>query len=141
MLLLLKLVPGLSRLGNPVMAFLVGVAAAIAISGAVIGTVIPQTLASIDLFDFSAGGNAVEKIFESTVFLIGTVSTMIYFQYSARKTPKGISRGRIVEGISWLGKIFLAITFGVVFAGVLTAALTALIDRITFIWSFLLSIL
>lgn len=139
LLLLLKLFPGVSRLGNPVMAFLVGIAAAIAISGAVLGTVIPQAMATIDLFDFTSGGNIVEKVFESTVFLIGTVSTLMYFQFSARNTPKGLSRGRIVEGLAWLGKIFLAITFGVVFAGVLTAALTALIDRISFIWSFLQS--
>ena len=141
LLLLLKLFPGTSRLGNPVMAFLVGVTAAIVISGAVLGTVIPQSMASIEMFNLYSGGNIINKIFEGTVFLIGTVSTLVYFQYTSRKTPKGISRGRVVEGMAWLGKIFLAITFGVIFAGVLTSALTALIERITFIWSFLQTIL
>jgi hypothetical protein len=141
LLLVFKLFPRLSRLGNPVMAFLVGIGAAVVIGGAVLGTIIPQTVSTINLFDLSGGGNAGEKIFESIVFMVGTISTLVYFQYSARKTPQGVKRGRVVEMLSLLGKIFIAITFGVVFAGVLTAALTALIDRIIFIWTFLLSLI
>ncbi|HKZ44380.1 MAG TPA: hypothetical protein VJZ78_05025 [Anaerolineales bacterium] len=140
-LLVFKLFPRVSRLGNPVMAFLVGIGAAVVIGGAVLGTIIPQTISTINLFDLSAGGSAVEKIFESVVFMIGTISTLVYFQYTARKTPQGAKRGRFVELLSLLGKIFIAITFGVVFAGVLTAALTALVDRVMFIWTFLLSLI
>jgi hypothetical protein len=141
LLLLIKLFPRLSRIGNPVMAFLVGIGAAVAIGGAVIGTIIPQTIASINLFDLPSDGNVLESLFESVVFMIGTISTLVFFQYTAKKTPQGIKRGRFVELLAWLGRIFIAVTFGVIFAGVLTAALTALIDRILFIWSFLLSII
>ena len=140
-LLLVKLFPRLSRIGNPVMAFLVGIGAAVAIGGAVLGTVIPQTIASINLFELPSDGNSLERLFESIVFLVGTISTLVFFQYTAKKTPQGIKRGRFVELLAWLGRIFIAVTFGVIFAGVLTAALTALIDRILFIWSFILSII
>ena len=141
MLLMVKLFPRLSRIGNPVMAFLVGIGAAVAIGGAVLGTIIPQTMASINLFDLSSGGNVLERLFESVVFMIGTISTLIFFQFTAKKTPQGIERSRFVELLAWLGRIFIAVTFGVIFAGVLTAALTALIERLLFIWSFLLSII
>ena len=141
MLLLFKLFPRLSRMGNPVMAFLVGVGAAVIIGGAVLGTIIPQTIATINLFDLSTAGSTGEKIFESIVFVLGTVSTLLYFQYTARKTPQGLKRGRVVEFLALLGKIFIAITFGVVFAGVLTASLTALVNRIIFIWTFLQSLI
>ena len=52
-LLLMKLSPRTARLGNLSIAFLVGVGAAVAVGGAVIGTLIPQTLASIKVFDLS----------------------------------------------------------------------------------------
>ena len=141
LLLMVKLFPRLSRIGNPVMAFLVGIGAAVAIGGAVLGTIIPQTISSINLFDISSDGTVLERLFESVVFLVGTVSTLVFFQYTAKKTSQGIKRGRFVELLAWMGRIFIAVTFGVIFAGVLTAALTALIDRILFIWSFLLSII
>ena len=44
--LLMKLSKRTSALGDPVMAFLVGVSAAVAVGGAIFGTIIPQTQAS-----------------------------------------------------------------------------------------------
>ena len=78
-LLLAKLSPRSARLGNPAMAFLVGTGAAVAIGGAVFGTIFPQTLASINLFDTGAGGSLVERLFEGSIFLIGTVSTLLVY--------------------------------------------------------------
>jgi hypothetical protein len=43
-------------------------------------------------------------------------------------------RSKLVGALSWVGQIFIAITFGVLFAGAFTAAMTALIER----WSFIL---
>ena len=42
-LMLTKISPRLSRLGNPAVAYLVGIGAATAIGGAVVGTLFPQT--------------------------------------------------------------------------------------------------
>ncbi|HEY9088753.1 MAG TPA: hypothetical protein VIO36_11340, partial [Anaerolineaceae bacterium] len=55
-LLVFKAFPNLSRLGNLSMAYLVGAGAAVAIGGAVLGTLITQARASINLFDMSTGG-------------------------------------------------------------------------------------
>ena len=140
-LLLAKLSPRTANLGNPAMAFLVGTGAAVAILGAVFGTIIPQTAASIDLFDTSAGGSLLEHLFEGFIFLIGTISTLVYFQYSSRASSSGPRRSRLVDGLGWVGKIFIAITFGVLFAGVFAAAFTALIERLVSLWVFITSFL
>lgn len=138
-LLFAKLSPRSARLGNPSMAFLVGTAAAVAIGGAVFGTIIPQSLASIKIFDPASGGSLLERLFEGSILLIGTISTMIYFQFSGRATLNGTKRSRLVNGAAWVGKFFIAVTLGVVFAGAYAAAMTALIERMFSLWAFLSS--
>ena len=50
-LLVAKAFPRLSILGSPVMAFLVGVGAAVAVGGALLGTLFPQFQATTQLFN------------------------------------------------------------------------------------------
>ena len=57
LLLLFKLSPRTAHLGNPSMAFLVGVGAAVAIGGAVMGTLFPQTRASMNALTFPVRDN------------------------------------------------------------------------------------
>jgi len=140
LMLFAKLSPRAARLGNPAMAFLVGTGAAVAIGGAVFGTILPQSLASINFFDPSVGGSLVERLFEGSIFLFGTISTLIYFQFSGRTNPAGSQRSRLLAGVAWVGKLFIAVTFGVLFAGAYAAAMTALIERIFSLWSFLSSL-
>jgi hypothetical protein len=139
-LLLAKLSPRSAALGNPAMAFLVGTGAAVAIGGAIFGTIFPQTLATINLFDTS-GGNLVEHLLESSIFLVGTVSALAYFHFGARESAAGPLRNRLVNGLSWVGKFFIATTFGVLFAGAYAAAITALIERLFSIWNLFASFL
>ena len=74
--------------------------------------------------------------------LLGTVLTLIYFQFSAKRAPDGsIKRNFIVEILAWGGRIFIAITFGVLFAGVYMAALTAMLERLSSIINFVKSFL
>jgi len=56
-LLLMKLSPRTAWLGTPSVAFLVGVGAAVAVGGAVMGTLIPQTQASYTVFNLTGGGS------------------------------------------------------------------------------------
>ncbi len=137
-LLLMKISPRTSRMGNPVMAYLVGVAAAVAIGGAVLGTLIPQTQASINVFDLSnAGVNWGERLGFGFLMLIGTATTLIYFHFGAKSTQTGPERNRAVTILGWIGQVFIAITLGVLFAGVFTASLTALIERISSLADFI----
>lgn len=138
-LLLAKLSPRAARLGNPAMAYLVGVGAAVALGGAVLGTIFPQTLAIVDLFNPISTG-MVERLFEGSIILIGAITTLVYFHFGARTTPAGPQRGGLIRALSWVGQIFIGITLGAVFAGVYAAAMTAFIERIHFLWTFLSSI-
>ena len=140
-LLLMKLSPRTARLGNPAMAFMVGAGAAVAVGGAVLGTLFPQTQASINLFDLKTGGIVSERIFEGSIILVGTLTTLVYFHFSAKATPSGPQSGRLVEILSGIGQVFIAITFGVLFAGIYAAAMTALVERLSFLWSFIASFL
>ena len=138
LLLLGKLFPRYSNLGNISMGFLVGVGAAVMIGGAINGTIIQQSRAVINNVTIYTSDQTSEvtigKIIESLILLIGTLSALVYFQFSAKKMSGGENkRSKAVEAISKIGGIFIAITFGALYAGVYSAALTALIERLDYI--------
>lgn len=137
-LLLFKASPRLSHLGNLPVALLVGVGAATAIGGAVLGTIFPQASAAINLFDLQAArqgeGNLALTLVKGILILVGTLATLIYFHFGVRERPGQPSRRpEWIESLAWIGQIFIAITLGALFAGVYTAALTALVERIHFV--------
>jgi hypothetical protein len=123
------------------MAILVGVGAATALGGAVLGTLIPQSAAAIEAFDLRSASNGAEALFkliEGVVMLAGTVFTLGYFQFTAGRAADGTpKRNAILEGMAWVGRVFIAITLGVFFAGVYTAALTAMIERLSSMVNFI----
>lgn len=126
--LLAKLSPRISWIGNFAMAVLVGVGAATAVGGALVGTLIPQAEAATEALD----SRSVFVLIEGGVMLSGTVLTLAYFQFGAKSTIDGsVKRNAIFELLAWLGRIFIAVTFGVLFAGVYMAALTAMIERLS----------
>lgn len=134
LLLTFRLVPSFSRVGNMSMAYLVGTAAAVAIGGAVIGTLLAQTRGAIDSFGQAGGALGSSRLIEASIMLLGTVTTLAYFQFSTRSQPnQPAQRPAIVEALAQFGKLFIAITLGALFAGVLSATLVALIERIGFI--------
>jgi hypothetical protein len=121
------------------MAFMVGAGASVAVGGAVLGTLFPQTQASINLFDLKAGGSVSERIFEASIILVGTLTTLVYFHFSAKATPSGPQGSHLVDILGGIGQVFIAITFSALFAGVYAAAMTALVERLSFLWSFIAS--
>lgn len=136
-MLLMKAWPPLTRIGAPAMAVLVGAAAAVAVGGAVQGTLIPQAYATIDALD-AHNAQTPDMLVNGVLVLAGVVSSLAYFHFSARTRPDGsIRRVSVLEIIASVGSVFLAITLGVLFAGVYSAALTALIERLHFLGSFL----
>jgi hypothetical protein len=136
-LLLTKLSPKLARLGNISMAYLVGAGAAIAIGGALLGTLFTQVRGAISSFvltDGSGTGINLVVLLESAFFLIGTIASLVYFNFSAKsKEGQPPVRTPLVTLFAWIGQFFIAITLGAVFAGVLTSTITALIERSDFL--------
>lgn len=139
--LLAKLSPRISWIGNFAMAVLVGVGAAVAIGGALLGTLMPQLGAAIATFDVRSAGGGLQvasKLFQGVVMLGGTVFTLASFHFSAGRAADGVpKRNPVIEGIAWVGRLFIAITLGVLFAGVYMSALTAMIERWSFVINFI----
>lgn len=129
-LLAMKLSPKTAALGNPASGLLVGVGAAIAIGGAIQGTIFPLVGGAGSFFD--AG------FLQGIVLLFGAAATLAHFHFSAKYIPNQIpERPRFIQITSKIGQVFIAITFGVIFAGIYTAALTALIERFSSIVEFI----
>ncbi len=142
--MLTKASPRLARMGTPVLAFISGVGAATVIGGAVLGTIFPQVGASANLLNFQAAPTApngyVGWFINAMIILVGIATTLIYFQFGARRQEEGepVHRPVILEYVSTVGKGFIVVTLAVLFAGVYIAAITALIDRIRFLWDVIL---
>jgi glucan phosphoethanolaminetransferase (alkaline phosphatase superfamily) len=126
--LLTKLSSRFEWMGRPVVALLVGIGAAAAVAGALIGTIYPQLAGSINMFDPSKDPISILR---GLFILLGTVATLAYFQFTVfgKKASVG-KRGVVFDIIALVGQIFIAITLGTLFAGVFSAALSALVDRI-----------
>ena len=146
-LLFAKASPRLSGMGRIVMAFLVGVGAAVTLAGALIGTLIPQVFGTINAFDVTSiiGKDIsyfIEVIINGLIILAGTILTLAYFHFGARQKADGsMRRLGLVEALAWGGRIFIGIALGAVFAGVYAASLTALIERISSLINFILELL
>lgn len=140
LMLLAKAFPRISVIGSPVMAFLVGVGAATIVGGALLGTLFPQIRASFSLLDPNAaiqsGTNIGSMLFNGSLVLVGTAVTLVSFQFGTRFTHNA-SLQTAWKIIFWVGRFFIAITFGVIFAGVYAAVLTVLIERINFLVEFI----
>lgn len=139
--ILLKISPRLAGMARLTMAFLVGAGAAVILAGAVIGTLIPQVEATVNFFDLNAAAarniSLAEAAGNGSIILAGTIFSLIYFHFGARPNPDGsMRRFGLIELAAWVGRIFLGITLGAIFAGVYAAALTALIERIASLINF-----
>jgi hypothetical protein len=129
------------RVGSLPMALLVGVGAAVVVGGGITGSLIPQSLAaagglSSDML-FPGGEPFLdwfERAFSAAVMLLATLSTLIYFRFSARREVTGVaSRTRFTAVLAYIGQVFIALTFGVMYAGALSATLVVLAQRMHFL--------
>jgi hypothetical protein len=144
LLLLAKMFPRIGWLGSASMAFMVGVSAAVAVAGALIGTIVPQFLAAIAPFgleDSTGVGSILENLSEGAIMLLGTVATLAYFHFGVKTSPGGGSGSTnpVMRVLGLIGQFFIAVTFGVLFTGAYAAAVSALIGRMYFIWTYILS--
>lgn len=129
-MLLFKLSPRASLLGNLPLALMVGVGAAVAVAGAVTGTIFPQV---------SASWRADPNLINALIINLCTVLALLYFFYSRRPQAEGSARPS-----AW-GQVFgvfpravITITLAALYAGALAASLAVFSDRIRFILDFLL---
>ena len=133
-LLLFKGFPRQAYVGNFSVAYLVGVGTAVAISGALMGSIVPQVRAtsgalSPDSLQLSRAG-----LLDGVLIVIGTTCTLMAFTFTA-EGQRGLAGAwaRIVKMLAWVGRVFLIFAISIAFAGALTASLSVFIGRIQYI--------
>jgi len=140
-ILLMTIFPRMSSMGRVPLAFLVGLAAALTIVGVTLGTIIPQVLSTINKFSpvllYQSADPPWIKIIDAIVMAVGAISALATFYFGrSKKDAQKNKRPVLVEGLGKLGQVFIGITLGALFAGVYSAALLALISRVSEIGSF-----
>jgi hypothetical protein len=115
----------LSWLANIPLALLFGVGTALAVGGALVGTLVPQLLDTarpVDSDPLQAVG--------AVLLVLGVVLTLCYFYFTV---PRETAGGRVVAFGALVGRWLLMVAFGFFLAGALLTYLTALNTRLEFI--------
>lgn len=123
--LILKLSPRTSALGNVSIAYMIGVGAAVAIGGAITGTLFPQiVMTSI------AREPAPNAILNQVIIVLGAVTTLLYFQYWLRaETTSGAERAAVMSVLANIGKGFSVATLGAIYAGMILSGIAVFSER------------
>jgi len=113
-------------LTNSVFAFIITVGSVVAVVGAIAGTLLPLTL--------STGTGIEGDLLQSIVMVIGVVTSLLYFQYLVRRTPDGeLKRRRYMQVITTVGKGFIVVTLGAIYATAILTSLTIVSERMSFL--------
>jgi len=137
-LLLLKGRGSGSKWSSLPLAYLFGVGAAVALGGAIFGTLIPQisaTMHSLNPSDYLAEWAwPWYGVLDAFFIVMGTVCTLLYFTFIAGgRSRLGRLRGGLVRIGAGVGRWFLMFVFGALFGGLVMSRISLLVERITFL--------
>lgn len=135
LLLLLKPLRLTRWLGSISLAYLLGVGAALAISGALLGTLLPQVNATANLTHYTARWGTALGLISGIVVLIGTIGVLLHFQFGAGQEGRlsGI-RNALVKSWGGVGRWFILIAFSAILATTFVSRLSLLVGRIQFLF-------
>jgi hypothetical protein len=129
--------PRVSWLGGFPLAYLFGIGAALCAVGAIAGSLVPQTEASmVSLLPAHYGGGEVGLAYALDAALVsfGAVATLLYFYLGARqKGGIGGIWSRLVMSWGSAGRWLIVALFGALFAGLATGRIAVLISRLRFL--------
>lgn len=133
-LLLFKGFPKQAYVGNFSVAYLVGVGTAVALSGALLGTLVPQVGATGRALSPASLASSRAGLLDGLLIVVGTTCTLMVSAFAARKR-QGLAGAwtQIVRLAAGIGRIFIIFAFAVAFAGALTASLSIFIGRIQYL--------
>jgi hypothetical protein len=139
-LLLFKGFPKQAYVGNFSVAYLVGVGTAVALSGALLGTLVPQVGATGRALSPASLASSRAGLLDGLLIVVGTTCTLMVSAFAARthsdgRKPQGLAGAwaQIVRLAAGIGRIFIIFAFAVAFAGALTASLSIFIGRIQYL--------
>jgi hypothetical protein len=102
------------------------VGSALALGGALAGTIIPQALDTARLLDFNDPASLAGNI----VLVIGVICALAYFTFLAGKSGKRLMP---VRALSAAGRWFLIVAFGAILGSLATSFYVALIGQLGFL--------
>ncbi|MBN1642017.1 MAG: hypothetical protein JXA09_12350 [Anaerolineae bacterium] len=124
-------------------AFLFGVGTALAVGGALVGTLMPQveaTFVSLNPAHYRAlgvqeGTAPAWFVLDALLVAVGTVGTLLtmYFTVGRAQTRGGEVRNRALQVASGIGKVFIVFTFGALYATTAVTRVALLVDRVRFL--------
>ena len=146
-LLIFKILPvqgkTASALGNITLAFMLGIGAALAIGGAVFGTLLPQVSAmthiSLNPNHYPNTPREVGLVtwLNNIIIVLGTVGTFFYFTFAVRAHgPLGRLREVFVRVCAGMGQLMIIFTLGALFANTVSSRVALLVSRLQFLADF-----
>lgn len=142
LLLLMVFLGRFNHLARLPLAFLIGLIAAVSIFGLTRGTLAPQMLAIVNRFspELLYKDNLPDwmALVKAAAMLLGVITVLLYFDHHFSHGQNNAKSVALSENASGVGRIFIGITFGAIFAGVFATALLALIGRIVWIQNLLI---
>lgn len=123
---------------NIPLAVLFGVGAALALVGAIRGTLVPQLLDTIRLQTLS-GDVATQA--GAGVLAVLTISTLLTFTYTTSSRGQARETGRLGRGFRGLGRLLILMAFGVFFAATVTTYIAALVRQVGSVSAWFMSLL
>lgn len=125
LLLLAKLRAAWSPLGNLTIAFLFGVGSALALGGALEGTLLPQLSALVVPLDSLENG----------LLVVGALGALLSFRFIQPQATRPTTRLIEAFGRGWgaFGRWFVFIALGALFASVAVSRISILVNRVYFL--------
>ena len=131
--------PGTAWLGNISIGFMLGVGAALGIGGALLGTLLPQLQdTAISLYNrvtlSMSPTEQLVQLISNVIIVVGTLGALLSFHF-VRGGDTVFARMRNGLILTWgtLGRIFIWIAFGALFAGLALSRVTLLVGRVQFL--------
>ncbi|MDX2161911.1 MAG: hypothetical protein SF162_11350 [bacterium] len=138
LLLLIRTSRRYGRVGAVGLAFVIGIGTAVALVGAVSGTLIPLTVRTVE--DVRAAEPAADgstfTLLNGFIVAVGVICTLVYFQYAARRVPGAAEitrRGLLIRAIGAVGQGFLVVTLAALYGGAILTGLTIVSDRLVYL--------
>lgn len=127
--------PGLlSWAGKLSLALLLGVGAAVAVAGALTGTLLPQVLAAAGVRHYAQTYPRDLALFSGLAALVGTTGVLLHFYFGrGREGPRPDVRHSLVQTWGGLGWWFVLIALGAMLATTFVARVSQLGGRIEFL--------
>lgn len=125
----LKFSPRMAPLGNVSTAFMLGAGTALAIAGALAGTLAPQIEATwLSILPGAAGG-----FLNNLVMIAGTVLTLLAFQFwlVGRRAAEGREPHKVMAWLARGGQVFVVVALAAVYGGMILSGLAVFQERLT----------